>query len=236
MSTEKVSTSVLLCVVTLATSLHGQQPGGRRQLSPMPGTVDVASSRVFTFVKGTGVGHSHGMEAKLLKGHLHLGATRNAGQFVIDMKSFDADTPTARKAVGLKGKTAKWMRKQVRKEMLGKKILDAASFPEATLVIDSCTPKTRANEKGIATYQLAGTLTLRGVTNPISFPITAQQVDNAIRVAGNYKFKQSDFGIKPLSKGFGSIGVTDEVAVLGEIRIAPTAESLASLQSLQMRR
>lgn len=236
MSTKIMGTSALLCVMTLGSLLHGQQPGGARQLSPLPGTVDVASSRVFTFVKGTGIGHSHGMEAKLLKGHLRLGATRDAGQFVIDMQSFDADTPAARLAVGLKGKTAKWMRKQVRKEMLGAKILNAASFPEATFVIDSCTPRARADEKGIATYQLVGTLTLRGVTKPVAFPITAGQVGNAIRIAGSYKFKQSDFGIKPLSKGFGSIGVTDEVAVLGKINIAPTAESIASLQSLQMRR
>ncbi|MEM8944995.1 MAG: YceI family protein [Planctomycetota bacterium] len=182
------------------------------------------------------MGHSHGMEARLSRGHLVPGANRNAGQLVIDMKSFDADTPLARQVVGIKGESANWMRKQVSKEMHGSKVLNSSTFPIATFDIASCTSVGVSREAGLPSYELAGNLTLCGQTKTITIPVTVEQSNDWLHLTGRFSFKQSDFGIKPLSKGFGAIGVADELTVFGDLWIAPTAESLASMRGLKQRR
>ena len=225
----------LLLLLVHPNHATAQQQADQRQTT-RPGDLNADASRVFTFVEGTGMGHSHGMEAMFSQGRLVLGANEKAGQLVIDMKSFDADTPLARNVVGLKGKSGDWTRKQVAKEMHGSKILHSSEFPTANFDIASCKPLGVAKETGLPSYQLTGTLTLRGVTNPITFPVTVKQEKGWLRVNGRFSFKQSDFGIKPLSKGFGAIGVADQLTVYGDLWIAPTAESLASMQNLLLRR
>ena len=192
------------------------------------GNVDIEKSRIFTFVKGTGMGHDHGMEARLTSGQFDIGATGNAGQLVIDINSFDADSPSARQALGMKGKTPKWMRKQVRKEMLGKKVLAASSFPTAKLAIDSCMLGKPAKAGAPATFQLKGRLTFHGVTNAVAFPVAVRPQGGKLLLTGRYTFKQSDYGIQPLSKGFGSVGVADEVTVLGQIWVNSEPGPMAS--------
>ena len=200
------------------------------------GEVNVKSSRVFTLVKGTGMGHSHGMEAGLSSGHLTLGATTKAGQLVFNMNSFAADTELARKMVGLKGTTAGWMQKQVTKEMHGPKILNSVDFPTAVFDIESCQLDGIDAETGVPKYRASGNFTLRGQTNAITVPITVDQEKGWLRVTGRFTFKQSDYGIKPLSKGFGAIGVADDLTVIGDLWIEPTPDSLASIQSAKVRR
>ena len=214
-----------------------QLPSDQRQTT-RPGELNTDASRVFTFVEGTGMGHSHGVEAKLSSGSLVLGVSDNAGQLVFDMKTFDADTPLARKVVGLNGTSANWMRKQVTKEIHSNKILHSSEFPTSTFEIASSMPITNGNENetGLPAYELVGRLTLRGETKTVRFPVTVQQTKGWMHVTGRFSFKQSEFGIKPLSKGLGAIGVADKLTVFGDLWIAPTPESLASMQSLQGRR
>ena len=213
-----------------------QQPPSAQRQTTRPGELNTDASRVFTFVEGTGMGHSHGMEAKFSSGSLVLGASENAGQLVIDMKSFDADTPLARQAVGLKGKSANWMRKQVTKEMHGSKILDSSQFPVATFDIASCKPTGVTKDTGLPTYQATGNFTLHGQTRAVTIPCIVKQEKGWLHITGSFSFKQSDYGIEPLSKGFGSIGVADQLTVFGDLWISPTPESLASMQSLRIRR
>ena len=237
----KIGTTSLVCALAVLVfaggppdSVNGQQ--GNRQPPLQPGAVAIDTSRVFTFVQGTGLGHSHGMQAKLSSGNLVLGAPANAGRLIFDMRSFDADTPLARQAAGLDGKTAKWMRKQVNKEMHGAKILNSSEFPQATFDIMSAKPIGIAKETGLPLYELVGNFTLRDATQPINLRVVVEESDGWLHLWGRFSFKQSDYGIKPLSKGFGSIGVTDQVTVIGDLWIAPTAESIASIQRLQRRR
>src|SRR5262249_61412757 len=61
--------------------------------------VDINNSRVFVKLgSATRLGHPHGVEGKLNSGNITLGA---GGELVFDMQSFKADTPDARKKVGL---------------------------------------------------------------------------------------------------------------------------------------
>ena len=205
----------------------------RAQNAPAPrsgGTVNVEHSRVYPFIKGKGMGHSHGVEARLRQGQLMLGAAQNAGILVFDMQSFDVDTPRSRQVVGLKGKASGWSRKQVNKEMHGAKILDSNRFPAATFKITSAmrTGVDQANQ--LPVYTLTGNFTLRDKTRPISFPVTVTMENDWIRVRGRFAFNQSDYGIKPFSKGFGAMGVADTITVTGDLWVAPVQPSSAPVR------
>lgn len=231
----RISSTSRFVLAILVFAAVGAHPVDGQEQPLRPGDLETDASRVFTFVKGTGMGHDHGVEAKLTSGRLVLGARAKAGQLVFDMKSFDADTPRARKTVGLKGKTAGWMRKQVNKEIHGSKILNSTAFPSARFDIVSAIPIGTDEESGNPAYELAGNFTLRDVTRPITVRVLVEDSKGWHRINGQFSFQQSDYGIKPLSKGLGAMGVADELTVIGELWVAPTAESLASFRRLERR-
>ena len=224
---------ILACLATLF--VDGLSKNSSAQNAPTrlgPGELNVERSRVYPFVEGKGMGHSHGVEARLRNSRLALGAAQNAGVLVFDMRSFDVDTPRSRQVVGLKGKASGWSRKQVNKEMHGPKILDSNRYPEATFAITSAkqTGVDRASQLPI--YTLVGDFKLRNTTRPISFPVTAEVNDGWVRVRGQFTFNQSDYGIKPFSKAFGAMGIADRITVTGDLWIAPGQPSTPQVRQV----
>jgi polyisoprenoid-binding protein YceI len=62
------------------------------------------------------------------------------------------------------------------------------------------------------TFRVRGNLTIRGKTQPITVPVIMTRVeDGAYRATGEYKFKQTAFGIQPIQLAAGTIKVKDEV-------------------------
>jgi polyisoprenoid-binding protein YceI len=66
---------------------------------------------------------------------------------------------------------------------------------------------------------VAGDLTLRGKTNPITFDLALGEDGN---VSGSAVVKQTNFGMKPYSALFGALKVADEVTVAIEECSLPT--------------
>ena len=91
---------------------------------PRKDEVDVERSRVYTFVGKTGFGHEHGVVGRLKGGSIRLGTKQNAGQLEFDLASFQADTPKARRYVGLSGESSDSTREQVTANMVGQYVLD----------------------------------------------------------------------------------------------------------------
>lgn len=182
-----------------------------------PGDIDLGVSRVYIFVGKTGLGHEHGVEGKLKSGHLDLPA--KSGELVFDMASFDADTPAARKHVGLEGETSESTRKQVNANMLGPAVLDVEKFPTARFVINSISPVKSARVIGLPSYQLDGEFTLHGVTKPLRVVVRADKKKGMLHAQGRFAILQTQYGIKPFSKGLGAIGVADELQIWGDLWI-----------------
>ncbi|MCA9177850.1 MAG: YceI family protein [Planctomycetales bacterium] len=204
------------------------QPAGQAIGQPTAlasGNVDLARSRVFIFVGKSGFGHEHGVEGLLSSGTLQLGAAQNAGQLVFDMRTFDADTPVARKYVGLKGTTDESTRKQVNDNMRGAAVLDVSRYPTATFKINAARQLAQKSRNGNLQYLLDGVFTLHGVSRPLQVAVVSIPQQGATRVAGNFEIQQTQFGIKPFSKGLGLVGVTDELRIYGDLQLttAPRA-------------
>ncbi|XZE55032.1 YceI family protein [Planctomycetaceae bacterium SH139] len=191
--------------------------------SYQPADVQTQASRVYVFVDKTGLGHQHGVEAKLLSSRLVLGAAQNAGKLTFDMKSFEADTPVARKYVGLEGTTDEGTRSAVNSNMKGSAILNVAKYPTATFKIDSAIASGQTNSSGLPIYELKGNFTLHGTTRPLAISVEVEQTRGWLHIRGSFVIKQTSFGITPYSKAFGAIGVADPLKIYGDLYVAPTA-------------
>ncbi|MCA9212521.1 MAG: YceI family protein [Planctomycetales bacterium] len=229
-----VASSSFALLIAVSGSAVGQQSGTpradtARNISTRPGSapavgnVDLAKSRAFIFVGKTGLGHDHGVEGQLSAGNINLGAKQQCGSLVFDMKSFDADTPTARKYVSLEGTTDASTRKKVNDNMKGSAVLDVERHPTARFDIQSAIPIEQRSSRGNPVYQLSGNFTLHGVARPIRFNAEAVAQQGATRLRGGFAIRQSDFGIKPFTKAFGAVGVADELKIYGDIVLVQRA-------------
>lgn len=217
----------LLVVAMLAFALPvdaGAQgpPPAAPATPPAPGDVDTERSRVYIFVGKTGFGHDHAIVGRLASGRVVLDAPQNAGQLVFDMPSFLADTPDARKALGLSGETDASTRKQTTDNMLGAEVLDVARHPTATFDIESALRSQRRVEGAKPTVDLVGTFTLHGVARKVVIPVEIESAGPILRFLGSFRIKQTDFGMKPYKKLGGVVGVADELVIHGDIRVAAT--------------
>lgn len=189
------------------------------EASPRPGEIWTKASRVYIFVDKMGLGHEHAVVGRVKSGFVHLGAQQNAGQIVFDMTTFVADSTDARRYLSLKGVTPASRQKEVTENMLGADVLNVAKFPIATYTIASALPLAEHSKDGHSLYQLQGDFTLHGVQRPLNLDVEVIQQTGGLRLRGSFAIKQTDFGIKPYSKGFGVVGVTNELVIYGEIVI-----------------
>jgi polyisoprenoid-binding protein YceI len=59
--------------------------------------------------------------------------------------------------------------------------------------------------------RVRGNLTIRGKTQSVVVPLTLTHDDGTYRVRGEYKLKQTAFGIQPIQLAGGTVKVKDEV-------------------------
>jgi polyisoprenoid-binding protein YceI len=215
------------CLITATTGreIQAQSPAigelpSSKNMQLAAGEINTALSRLYVHVEKTGFGHEHSVEARLNSGRLQLGANQSAGEIVIDMTSFNADTDDARRFVGLEGSTDAGTRKEVNNNMLGPDVLDVRKYPTATFKVSSIQP-VRASRPGAAQQlQLVGDFTLHGTTKKLTVVADTAKVNGYIRVFGNFTILQSDYGITPFRKALGAVGVADLLTIYGDLWVA----------------
>jgi polyisoprenoid-binding protein YceI len=170
-------------------------------------TIDPTASTVVVHVGKTGLlrfaGHEHEIHAPLGRGTLvvdpaHLEAS------AADLK---LDASTLR--VAERGEPPKDVQK-VQDAMVGPDCLDVRRFPEIRFVTRSISSKEPA--RGGLDVTVRGTLTLHGVSREVTVPLHVVIGDDRLRATGSMSFKQTDFGIKPISVA-GVVKVKDEVRI-----------------------
>jgi polyisoprenoid-binding protein YceI len=205
--------SLLACVLALLISSAGLNP----VTAQSPLHVDTQASRVFVLVGATGLGHPHGVEGRLRSGTLTLGAAQNAGELAFDLTSFVAETKTARTYVGLQGESSESDQRKINTNMHGAEVLDVARFNTASFRAVSAVPSPNQRAGQPPLYRITGDLTLHGRTQPIVFDALAENAQNMVHLRGQFKLKQTLFGITPYSKAFGAVGVADELTIWGDL-------------------
>lgn len=213
-------------IVQQAASKPAKQQEADTKLEP--NQVDLKKSRVYIFVDKTGLGHQHGVEGKLSSGTIKLGAVEEGGEFVFDMKSFDADTDAARRYLGLSGSTDSSTRQQVNQNMRAASILSVDKYPTAKFAIKSATAMNKKSRNGHPLYEFAGEFTLRGRTQPLKFEAEAETKDNMAHIKGQFAILQTQYGITPFRKALGAVGVADRLVIHGDLWVAVEPEAAAT--------
>jgi hypothetical protein len=168
-------------------------------LSPVPaaaGPIDVQHSKLTVFVYKAGLfsafADNHVINAPIASGTIATGSSL-AVELVVnaaDLVPLDPDLDPAKRA-------------EVRTRMLGVEVLDTARFTTIKFVSTAIEPT------GSDRWNVSGSLTIRGVTRTVTFPV----VRSGGRYHGETKIRQTDFGIKPIRIAGGTVSVKDELRV-----------------------
>jgi hypothetical protein len=212
----------IAAIFSIATQCSQGQDTGAKKVDYQPGDLNLEVSRVYIFVdKTNNLGHSHGVEGKL-KGGQVLPDSQSTSKLVFDMRSFVADTETARKVFAIEASIDAATVKKVNQNMLGKEILDVQRFPEASLDKATLKKTGKQSAKGLDEYQLEGDFTLHGVSRHVVIPCENEVKDGWHHLRGRFSIRQTDFGIKPYTKAFGAVGIKDELVIMGDLWVVPS--------------
>jgi polyisoprenoid-binding protein YceI len=103
----------------------------------------------------------------------------------------------------------------VQTTMSGEKVLDVAKFPE---IVFTSTGVSAVKQTGDAwTLTLSGNLKLHGVEKPVRVPISLHSTGNQLHAQGEVPLLQTEYGIKPVKAGGGTVTVKDELKITFDI-------------------
>jgi polyisoprenoid-binding protein YceI len=201
-------------------AVNATRPAANSSETLEPGDVYLPSSRVYAFVGKTGFGHEHGVIGQLKQGRIDLSGAREPGSLIFDVSSFAADTPEARKFVGLPNQTDASTQQQVNANMRGSEVLDVARFPSASFTIKQVAKLSQPSKRNLPQIQLNGDFTLHGVTKPIQVVAEIEEQGGWTHLMGGFTMLQSQYGITPFTKAFGAVGVADQLTIWGDLWIS----------------
>ena len=174
---------------------------GSTAAAPTTREMDVARStltvRVFKAGLLSAFGHNHEIRAPIARGSFDETANLPSVELQVDARQLQALDPD------LSDKD----RAEVQRTMLGPTVLDTGRFPE--IRFRSLT----VEKAGEGKWRVHGDLTVHGETRPV----LAEVNGGSGHYRGSATVRQTDFGIKPVSVGGGTIKVKDEVRVEFEI-------------------
>jgi polyisoprenoid-binding protein YceI len=206
----------------LFTWLSVQAASGVPQ-GPQVFTIDAAASHVLIEVGKTGMfgfaGHAHEVLAPSVTGRVSV--EPNDWQ----RSSVSLEFNAAALKVNGKGEPPSDV-PQVQQVMLSAQVLDVKRFPTVAFRsrrVSGAPPAVN----GVA-LAIEGDLTLHGVTRPLTIHASATLQADRLTARGTFVIKQTDFGIRPVTAGGGTVKVKDEVQVefVLEARRAPGAAAL----------
>jgi polyisoprenoid-binding protein YceI len=166
--------------------------------------VDPAASSLLVQVGRGGLlsfaGHDHEVAAPAMKGTVALDAA--------DMARSRVSIP-AMKVTG-RGEPAGDV-PEVQRVMLSDRVLDVQRYP--TITFDSTRIVIRQRSAEQLRLQVDGRLTLHGMSRPLSVPVDVRLSGSQITATGSAVVRQTEFGIRPVTAGAGTVRVKDEVTV-----------------------
>ena len=154
------------------------------------------------------LGHDHVVHARAFSGIVAYDPRNpeaSSIQVAVDVRALIADDPGTRRKFGLAGEPSASDRAEIDKAMKGDGQLAAARFPSMTFT------STAIATQPDGRFLVTGRLTIRGVTNELTFPAQMSVEGTQLRGRAQLKFKQSSFGYPPYSALLGAIKNKDEV-------------------------
>ena len=188
--------AIVACAVGLTaqtTELFMVEPAGSSV------TLRVGKSGVFGFA-----GHDH-----------EIVATVSDGEIAIDR----IDVSRSRISIRFNATTMRVTGKgepagdvpEVQRVMLSDRVLDVQRYPVISFTSRAISVTKRSGER--MTLQVAGDLTLHGVTRRLNVPVNLQLMTDRLRADGKTVVRQTEFDIRPVTAGAGTVRVKNEIDV-----------------------
>lgn len=204
MSKTGISIAVSVSVLLLG-AIHAAAQSVRIDPQRSTMTVKVGKSGLFS-----AFGHNHEIRAPIASGSIVAAGTPSV-ELMVDARRMEVLDP------GVEVKE----RSEVQKTMLSDAVLDVQRYPEIRFV--STTVEAGSGNR----YRVHGELTLHGVTRPVM--LTVEQREGRYR--GSAKLKQTEFEMKPVTVGGGTVKVKDEVEIVFEIATVQSPVAAMGVES-----
>ncbi|HET9834499.1 MAG TPA: YceI family protein [Vicinamibacterales bacterium] len=162
-------------------------------------TIHVGKSGVFSFVAG----HSHEVTGPIESGEVDVDPDSPAQAHIRLV------IPASELRVSAAGEPEGDAPK-VQEAMNGPKVLDVAHQPR--ILYESTTVTVKSGRGSALDLIVAGRLTIREATRPVTATVHAEFADKTLKATGRFTIKQSAFGITPVSVG-GVVAVKDELQI-----------------------
>ena len=169
--------------------------------------LDANASQVVVHVGKAGLLSIAGHEHEVVSGGMH--GTVSADPERIEQASVDVWFDAGALRVTGKGEPAADI-PSVQETMLSSQVLDAPRYPGIHFQSTAVTGAHRDGE--VVLFDLHGKLSIHGVTREITLPVRVTFDADRLQALGSTKLRQTDFGIKPISKA-GVVKVKDELEV-----------------------
>ena len=203
-------------MVIAATLLAAAVAGAPAPAAEVTYDVDAARSSVIIHVGRSGVfsfaGHTHTVSAPVLQGRV-VAVDGDLSRSAVRL-SFEAARLTVRERGEPAGDAPK-----VQEAMLGPKVLDAVRYPAITFQSTSVTGA--PSSPGAYRLTVQGSLTLHGVTRPVTLPLAVEVGAGGLQATGRMTVRQTDYGMEPVSVA-GVVKVKNELAIEYTIVAVPT--------------
>jgi len=100
---------------------------------------------------------------------------------------------------------------KVEEAMKGPKLLEVARFP--TITFKSQRVSGRPATGGAYDLEVAGEMTIHGVSRPLTLPVHVEVAGETLTATGKAVLRHDQFGLQPISAGGGTVKVKNEIAV-----------------------
>ena len=221
------STFALLALLALVGGVSYAQTPAPAPVAPAAGPVryKLDPNKGFVYVQvfkdpttlAAGLSHDHVIRAKAWTGAVTWDPA-NVGACQIEVNvpvsSLEVDAPEMRKKVGYDTQPDEGDRADIKEHMFAPDQLDAAKYPTISFKSTKC-------EGTGGSIKVMGNFTLRGVSKPVTVPMTLSADGAKFTAKGTLKLKGSDFGMKPFEALLGQLKNADELSFTIDVVGAP---------------
>jgi polyisoprenoid-binding protein YceI len=183
--------------------------------------------QLFKAGAGAAFAHDHVVRATTYIGQIHFDPTTLSSASVtveVQVASLKADEPALRQKYNLTSQLSEKDQHSIQDTMLSASQLDAARYPLMKF------SSTKIEARDVGTYTVTGNLTIRGISQLVTFPAQIERSKDTLRVRGSFRFTQSSFGYQPYSALFGAVRNQDEVLLHFDVVGFPSEESSSPIR------
>ena len=157
---------------------------------------------------GSGLSHDHVIRATRFSGEVAWmkgNASKCQFDVTVQVSGLVNDEPDMRRTAGMSDNLSESNRADVKKTMLAADQLNLASHPTIQFSSTACSNTSGSN------YDVVGELTLLGVTQSVTVPMSIKADGTSFGASGEFSINGSDYGLKPKRAMAGQIRNQDKI-------------------------